>query len=272
MASDAILPDLLQVSDTKMRRIRNIDFCSQELGTLMPGKVQKITGTTLDAFGAIIQQVADAATRLTPQSCFFSSWIPVLANGRVREGGAAGTIREHVEAAVSGAFARARKNAYLCRKCVNGDFADAVQRPRWAIPICGGSPSHWVMGWVDFELEIYGIVDSIPELASAETWAKAVSELISVSIFQYLPHTQDFCGAVEAIQQCLGMKPVAWEDLDFVVWSPAYEERQLDSWSCGLFVMIAMQTFLDEWTTPLLGESAKEAVRAGALAALLKVP
>lgn len=65
---------------------------------------------------------------------------------------------------------------------------------------------------------------------------------------------------------------VNWDIFDFAAWSPPEDERQVDAWSCGLFVMIAMQAFLDEWSTPLLGESAKESVRAGALQALLNVP
>lgn len=53
--------------------------------------------------------------------------------------------------------------------------------------------------------------------------------------------------------------------------SPAPHEQQIDSWSCGLFVMMAIQTFADGWEQPLLGVSAREDIRAGALRALLNV-
>ncbi|KAJ2979255.1 hypothetical protein NUW54_g11165 [Trametes sanguinea] len=148
--------------DTHMRRIRNIEFCSQELSTLLPGRTQKIVGTTIDAFGAVIQQEAESSrstsTSLSRLPCIFSSWIPAMASGRVREGGLEGTIENHVKAA-----------------CPNAELEElSIGRVRWAMPLCGGDPAHWVLGWIDFDLAEYGIVDSIPELQSS-TWAEPVS-------------------------------------------------------------------------------------------------
>ena len=68
------------------------------------------------------------------------------------------------------------------------------------------------------------------------------------------------------------LAPVAWNEFDPVLRSPDVHERQMDAWSCGLFVMIAMQSFVDRWEGPLLGESAKEDMRVGALQALLNIP
>ncbi|KAI0727555.1 hypothetical protein C8Q72DRAFT_839821 [Fomitopsis betulina] len=112
-----------------MRRIRNIDFCSQELETLLPDRTQKIAGTTLDAFAAVAQDVVEHSSLRESDFCIFSSWIPAIVSGQVRD---AGTIEEHLLAA-----------------CPNNDRAYAISRPRWAIPLCGGDPAHWVLGWID---------------------------------------------------------------------------------------------------------------------------
>lgn len=70
----------------------------------------------------------------------------------------------------------------------------------------------------------------------------------------------------------LGMPGINLENMRAVVRSPPPQERQIDSWSCGLFVMVAFQAFSDNWAMPLVGETAKEDVRSGALRALLNVP
>ncbi|EIW56114.1 uncharacterized protein TRAVEDRAFT_50602 [Trametes versicolor FP-101664 SS1] len=229
--------DTLPDSGSCMRRIRNIDFCSQELETLLPNRVHKISGTTLDAFAAVAQEVADASSK-GRNFAFFSSWIPAIVSGRERDGGHAGSIEEHLLAA-----------------CKDQDRADARSRPRWAIPLCGGDPAHWVLGWVDYSSKECGVVDSIPELESASEWAKPLLH-----------------ASIDRLRESLGMPNMDWSTMSMSVRSPAPHEQQMDSWSCGLFVMIAMQTFADNWEHPLLGDSAKEAVRAGALRALLNVP
>lgn len=68
------------------------------------------------------------------------------------------------------------------------------------------------------------------------------------------------------------MHQIGWKALHSSVRSLPVQERQIDSWSCGLFVMVAIQSFSDNWDTPLLGESAKEDVRIGVLRTLLNVP
>lgn len=58
----------------------------------------------------------------------------------------------------------------------------------------------------------------------------------------------------------------------FEVVSPPELERQLDAWSCGLFVMMAMQVFAAGLGGQAPGETEKEGMRAGALQALLERP
>lgn len=41
--------------DMHMRRVHDVDFCSQELEIFLPNLKRKIGGTTLDAFAAVVQ-------------------------------------------------------------------------------------------------------------------------------------------------------------------------------------------------------------------------
>ncbi|KAI0676072.1 hypothetical protein C8Q78DRAFT_1007946 [Trametes maxima] len=220
-----------------MRRIRNIDFCSQELETLLPSCTRKISGTTIDAFAAVVQEVAEKRQGGQCSFCLFSSWIPAIVSGQYSDGGHAGSIDDHVLAV-----------------CNSPDYTEARERPQWALPLCGGNPSHWVLGWVNYSSMQYGITDSMGELESA-VWA-----------FPLLKKCLD------RLRDHLQMPAMDWSAMTTLVRLPGPCDQQIDSWSCGLFVMIALQSFADEWKTPLLGESAKEHVRAGALQALLKVP
>lgn len=47
---------------------------------------------------------------------------------------------------------------------------------RWAFPLCGGSPSHWVLGWVDWSAHEIGFFDS---LGIHPTWAQKVSRIFN---------------------------------------------------------------------------------------------
>lgn len=147
------------IPDTRMWRVRNINFCSQELETLLPARTQKLAGTTLNAYAAVIQQVAECSST-GADFCFFSSWIPALASGAVRAGGFEGTVEDHVLAAA-----------------VNGDTTVLRTRVRWGIPLCGGSPPHWVLGYIDYNTSSIGIVDSMPGLNS-RGWAEPVSNCV----------------------------------------------------------------------------------------------
>ncbi|KAI0645527.1 hypothetical protein C8Q79DRAFT_1104104 [Trametes meyenii] len=169
--------------------------------------------------------------------CIFSSWIPAIVSGQQPNGGHAGSIEEHLLAA-----------------CRSSEHMEARERPRWAIPLCGGNPSHWVLGWVNYSSMQYGITDSMCELDST-SWA-----------FPLLRRCFD------RLRDQLNMSAVDWSVMTASVHLPAPHDQQIDSWSCGLFVMIALQAFADKWKAPLLGESAKEHVRAGALQALLNIP
>ncbi|KAG1839757.1 hypothetical protein DFJ58DRAFT_811688 [Suillus subalutaceus] len=107
----------------EVRSVQNIEVHYCDLFPLLstqyynPG--HKLPSPILNAFGAIIQDV--------PASSFLSSWIPALATGEATPTRAEGSTIEHVQAA-----------------CGNLPLDDALQRPRWMIPLCGGCPSHFV--------------------------------------------------------------------------------------------------------------------------------
>ena len=77
----------------QVRLVRNIELHYTDLLPLIePGR--KIPGSTLNAYGAIIQ---DTGTNLL----VLSSWIPALASGTTEPYYAEGTIEDHVWATVS---------------------------------------------------------------------------------------------------------------------------------------------------------------------------
>ncbi|KAI1786080.1 hypothetical protein LXA43DRAFT_975946 [Ganoderma leucocontextum] len=229
--------DMLPETASELRRIRNFDICSAELSPLLRNSTLKIPGGTLNVFAAVVQDVANRASSQQRDFVLFSSWIGAIASGQRKDGGYEGTLEEHVIAA-----------------CCDGDKADAQGRPRWAMPLCGGDPAHWVFGWADFDAEEYGIVDSMPALGSALTWAKP-----------------SLHAGVDRIRGSLGMSPTKWDAMSFTIRSPRDDDQQTDCWSCGLFVMIAMQAFVDGWQGPLLGRCAIACIRDAALTALLKI-
>ena len=66
-------------------------------------------------------------------------------------------------------------------QCAISSGHELLSRTRWIIPLCGGKPLHWVMGWANFSTQELGIFDSLPEIHS-ETWALPVyhSELFAL--------------------------------------------------------------------------------------------
>jgi len=89
-----------------------------------------------------------------------------------REGPGYGTIEDHISIAVSSVQVSL---CFLCSplpQCPKGE--NPKTRSRWIIPLCGGLPKHWVLGWVDFKLKKIAIFDSLPACKS-ERWARPVS-------------------------------------------------------------------------------------------------
>lgn len=100
---DALLndPDALHAHISQnVRIIRNIQLGNTDFLPLIEER-KKIPGTTIDAFGAVLQQIEERSSG-TADFCAFSSWLGPLVSGKEKEGGLHGTVEGHIKAAVCG--------------------------------------------------------------------------------------------------------------------------------------------------------------------------
>ncbi|KAJ6609181.1 hypothetical protein B0H10DRAFT_2194012 [Mycena sp. CBHHK59/15] len=194
------------------RQIRNLQLVFQDMEPLLePGK--KIPGTTLDAYCASLQAQCEANGN-SPSWCMFSSWLAVLVSGKSTNKGL-GTKEEHIASATT-----------------EGTLESILARSRWIIPLSGGRVTHWVLAWVDYGAYEVGIFDSIPELGSS-SWAEPL--LLKV---------------VDAIREYAGVPKMEWDSGQWkrALNTPDELERQLDAWSCGLFVAMAAKSIVKRLT------------------------
>ncbi|KAF9236577.1 hypothetical protein BU15DRAFT_63929 [Melanogaster broomeanus] len=223
----------------EIRHVRNIEIHYSDLLPLIEGS-RKLPSSTVNAFGAIIQgQNITRDGSQTSDVLVLSSWIPTLATGSISATYTNGTIEDHLAAASNH---------------IPIFSTEGPRWPCWMLPLCGGSPSHWVLGLVNFTTSTYGIYDSIPELNS-KTWAK--------------PLLQQTIGAVKIINS---QPEEDWEKWTFTVHAPPPMERQHDSWSCGLFVMMAMSAFKQNMSFDSAGDTYKNDTRKRALQMILELP
>jgi hypothetical protein len=87
--------------DGHIRQIRNIQVCRADLEPLLPQAERKFPSTTINAFGAYLQQVLNDAAESTTDPIIFSSWLGPIASGNIKDGGNEGSFEQHVMAAVS---------------------------------------------------------------------------------------------------------------------------------------------------------------------------
>lgn len=92
------------VLDRYIRQIRNIQVCHLDLEPLLPKEEQKLPSTTINAFGAYLQQVVDNAPEGPDDPAILSSWLGPLATNQIKDGGIEGSFEEHVIAAVSSSY------------------------------------------------------------------------------------------------------------------------------------------------------------------------
>ncbi|KAJ7189885.1 hypothetical protein GGX14DRAFT_408468 [Mycena pura] len=140
---------------TGYRQIRNIQVVNADIEPLVSSS-RKIPATAIDVFGAWLWATKEETGG--PQDwCFFPSWLAVLASGKTKSTGQ-GTIDEHI-------FAATRE----------GTPSSVLACSRWIMPLCGGSPLHWILAWVDYAAKEIGLFDSIPELGSS-SWGELASQ------------------------------------------------------------------------------------------------
>jgi hypothetical protein len=89
------------IIDGHIRQIRNIQVCRADLEPLLPQVKKKLPSTTINAYGAYLQQVLDEAPESTTDPIIFSSWLGPIASGKIKDGGNEGSFEQHVIAAVS---------------------------------------------------------------------------------------------------------------------------------------------------------------------------
>ena len=89
------------VLDGQIHQVRNIQICQLDLAPLLPKVKQKLPSTTINAFGAHLQQVLDADPGAGNTPTIFSSWLGPLTMGEIKDSGFEGSFEAHVLAAVS---------------------------------------------------------------------------------------------------------------------------------------------------------------------------
>ncbi|KAF7318669.1 ULP-PROTEASE domain-containing protein [Mycena chlorophos] len=188
-------------------RIRGMQLKSDDFVPMQDGRKLKVPGTAMNAVGALIQQVAerDGDTSFA----IFSSWLGPLVSRQVAQGSIYGTIRSHIDDACNGA-----------------SLEMLSAKSRWIFPMYGSDPPHWVLGWIEPGSRTYHIFNSMPELSS--TWIEpALLEL------------------GDTVYATLGVFRVDWESWRLVSHSPPELQRQTNDWSCGFFVIHAMNALVD---------------------------
>lgn len=86
-----------QFVEPSTRVIRGIQFTHTDLTPLLRGHEERVPGTTLNAFGAWLQ---DSAGPSKHDFCILSSWLPALVNQDVPSKTFYGSIESHILAAV----------------------------------------------------------------------------------------------------------------------------------------------------------------------------
>ncbi|KAG2098733.1 uncharacterized protein F5147DRAFT_815686 [Suillus discolor] len=221
----------------QIRKIRGTEITHADIQALLPSESQrKITGTSINAYGACTEDMHEDR-----DFCIFNSWIAPIASGQVKSGIAYGTIHGHIHA-----------SAYT-----DTSLDELLARPRWAFPLCGGKPQHWVLGIIDFTRNEIAVFDSIPELNSMNEWAENM-----------------LVKAVNAVMACLGKPVLEWSPVYWKrkVYSPLEYHGQIDGWSCGLFVMMAIDVFVDNGSYDSVTDDKKDAMKNKALETLMTLP
>ncbi|KAH9919884.1 uncharacterized protein B0H18DRAFT_1122200 [Fomitopsis serialis] len=221
------------LSDYGTQWIRNIQLIKQDLEPLLPTRTQKITRTTINAYTAFLQD----QSFLEKDFCFFSSVIPAIVTSTASEDAKGRSIEGHLIAA--------------------GGRDTIRNRPRWAIPLCGGEPAHWVLSWVDFSTSRYGLYNSMPQIRS-RAWAEPLFILTCEYVLRYVDTPRP------------NWRGEGWK---FVEIAPLPLRQQVDTWSCGLFVLLAIQEFASPGSDVYAeGREVIEVVKQAVMKELLSLP
>lgn len=96
------------VLDGHIRQIRDIQLSCLDLEPLLPNRQEKLPSTTINTYGALLQQTLDNASKGSDDPAIFSSWLGAITLGVVKDKGNEGSFDGHVLAAVSTQFSSER--------------------------------------------------------------------------------------------------------------------------------------------------------------------
>ncbi|KAG2048924.1 hypothetical protein BDR06DRAFT_975631 [Suillus hirtellus] len=142
----SLAPDQRSRVSNLSRYVEGIEIIDADLDCLR-SKGVRVTGTVMNAYASL---VPDKDISLTRAGCIIlSSFVPNLIRG---ETSCNTTLEKSVPV-------RSKSKILASR--------------RWAFPLCGGSPPHWVLGWVDWPAHEIGFFDS---LGTNHKWADQLQQ------------------------------------------------------------------------------------------------
>ncbi|KAG1789346.1 DHS-like NAD/FAD-binding domain-containing protein [Suillus variegatus] len=183
------------------RCIGGVEVVDEDLDCLRNSKEQ-VKDTIMNAYTIL---VSGRNTSLTQAGCVvISSLVPHFIQGHT----SLGTTLENIVSWIT-------KRKLLASRC-------------WAFPLSGGRPLHWVLGWVDWSTHEIGFFDS---LGIHPAWARKDLQDAAAGLEHWLKYE-----TYPEIKSLAGR----FKDWKFYYHTPPKDQKPKDSWSCGLFVMMAI--------------------------------
>ncbi|KAJ7624609.1 hypothetical protein FB45DRAFT_1060865 [Roridomyces roridus] len=180
--------------------IRSKQLAADDIQPLRDQVRQRVSATLMNVFCALFQFAHE-----THNMAIFSSWLHLLACGSEQSGGPNGDCDQHIDHACDG-----HRDRLIATKL-------------WLFPLCGGTPLHWVLGWIDTVAHQLYLFDSCPKLGSKE-WALPALVTAGQRVYEGLGDPQ---------------KDMAFWTL--TEHSPPDGHCQTDAWSCAFFVFQAIR-------------------------------
>lgn len=164
----SLAPDQRSCVSNLSRYVEGIEIIDADLDCLR-SKGVRVTGTVMNAYASL---VPDKDISLTRAGCIIlSSFVPNLIRGETSCNTTLEKSVSVVSPSIKASFLHTHsqptphtqrsKSKILASRC-------------WAFPLCGGSPPHWVLGWVDWSDHEIGFFDS---LGTNHEWADQVSRI-----------------------------------------------------------------------------------------------
>ncbi|KAJ7737961.1 hypothetical protein B0H16DRAFT_1762009 [Mycena metata] len=214
------------------REIRGTEVIAADLACLQKNSKIKVPGTTLNAVGALIQQLA--ARDGNSDFVVFSSLLSPLISGKLVQGPTYGTIEGHI-----------------LNACEGETKETLLTKARWLFPMFGDVPPHWILGYLELGAREFRIFDGSPELNS-DVWAEPALVELAETVYAYL-------GLLD-----INLAPwkVHYE-------SPAPLMRQMNGWACGFFAIHGMLLLARGESTTAISNEHTEEIKAQTLEMIL---